>query len=130
MAGHYECIGVPGGEDEVMAFLALAIERGGGRTLGDGGSEIVWRDPSGASVAVDTTADGELSCARPSFHGSSAVPVVVQGIGEDPDCRFCSRLFVDVVDEQGEQVYPLAVELEEVDAVMEAVPSGERLLCA
>ena len=120
MAGHYECIGVPGGGDEVFAFLNLAIEQSGG------GREIVWRDPSGASVAIDTAADGEIVCARPSFLGSSRLPVLVNGIGEDPECRFCSRLFVDVLDEEGELVYPLAVELEEIDDVMEAMPQQER----
>jgi hypothetical protein len=120
VAGHYACIGVPGGEEEVFAFLNLAIDQSGG------GREIVWRDPSGASVAIDTAADGELVCARPSFLGSSRLPVLVNGIGEDPECRFCSRLLVDVLDEEGELVYPLAVELEEIDAVMEAAPSDER----
>lgn len=126
MAGHYECIGVPGGEDEVFPFLETAIERGAVRDRADGGREIVWRDPNGATVAVDTAPDGEIVCARPSFLGSSRLPVLVNGIGEDPECRFCSRLFTDVLDEEGEMVYPLAVELEEIDAVMESPPSGER----
>jgi hypothetical protein len=125
VAGHYECIGVPGGEEEVLAFLNSATEQGLARNSG-GGREIVWRDPSGASVAVNTAPDGELVCARPSFFGSSRLPVLVNGIGEDPECRYCSRLFVDVLDEDGEMVYPLAVELEEIDAVMEAPPSDER----
>jgi hypothetical protein len=126
VAGHYECIGVPGGEEEVFAFLTVAIDHGAARDRDGGGREILWRDPSGASVAVDTAPDGEIVCARPSFLGSSRLPVLVNGIGEDPECRFCSRLFADVLDEDGEMVYPLAVELEEIDAVLEAVPKEER----
>lgn len=125
MAGHFDCIGVHG-EDGFWEFLGVATERGNPRQRADGGRELVWRDPSGATVAVDTDADGELECARPSFLGTSRLPVLVNGLGEDAECRFCARLIVDVLDEQGELVYPLAVELEEVDAVRDAVPAGER----
>lgn len=126
MAGHYECIGVPGGEEEVFAFLRRAMREGTFRELPDGGREILWRDASGASAAVDTGPDGEVACASPSFRGSSRLPVLVNAIAEDEDCRYCSRLIVDVLDDAGEMLYPLAVELEDINAVMGAVPAGER----
>ena len=126
MAGHYEAIGVPGGEDEVLAFLQRAMREGTARDRDDGGREILWRDASGASTSIDTDSDGDLVCASPSFLGASRLPVLVNAIAEDEECRYCSRLLVDVLDDDGEMVYPLAVELEDIDAVMDAVPAGER----
>ena len=125
MAGHYECIGVPPDEEAVLGFLEVAGEQGASRELADGNRELVWRDSSGASVALETASDGGIVCARPSFLGTSRLPVRVSGIAEDAACRFCSRLLVEVLGDEGEMQYPLAVELEEIGAVMSALEPDE-----
>jgi hypothetical protein len=110
VAGHFECIGIAA-EDEFHAVLEAAVE-GGEESELDGARELVWRDSDGASVAVTVLPDGAVQCARPSFAAAPRVPVRVGAIAEDPECAFCSRLLVEVVDDEGELAYPLAVELE------------------
>ena len=85
MAGHYECIGVEPLDKAVLGLLDVAKEQGASRALADGSRELLWRDSSGASVALETAADGGVICARPSFLGTSRVPVRVSGIAEDAE---------------------------------------------
>ena len=110
MSSHLECIGVTS-EDEFAAVVQVAVQEGEPTPI-DGGREILWRDAEGASIAVTVGLDEEILCVRPTF---SAIPRVNARLGtlaEDAECPFCSRLLLEVVDEEGELVYPLAVELE------------------
>lgn len=110
MSSHLECIGVAG-EDEFAAVVQVAVEEGEATPI-DGGREILWRDAQGASIAVTVGLDEEIVCARPSFSAIPRVSVRLGALAEDPECPFCSRLLLEVVDEEGELWYPLAVELE------------------
>jgi hypothetical protein len=110
VGGHFECIGVAG-EDELAAVVEAAVQDGEATPI-EGGREIVWRDAQGASVAVTVGSDDEILCVRPTFAATSRVNARVGAVAEDPECAFCSRLLVEVVDETGELMYPLAVELE------------------
>lgn len=126
MAGHFECIGIAA-EDELHAVLEAAVEGGEASEL-DGARELVWRDSDGASVAVTLLPDGAVQCARPSFAAAPRVPVRVGAIAEDPACAFCSRLLVEVVDDEGELAYPLAVELERLAPARDAGAAGRRTM--
>jgi hypothetical protein len=110
VSGHFDCIGVAG-EDELAAVVETAIEHGEATPLEDF-RELVWRDAWGASVAVTSGPDGEVLCVRPTFAATPRVDARLGTVAEDPECSFCSRLLVEVVDATGELVYPLAVELE------------------
>jgi hypothetical protein len=110
LSGHFECIGVAG-EDELAALVEAAIQDGDATVI-DGGREIVWRDAQGASFAVTVDSDDEILCVRPTFAAIPRVNAHMGAVAEDPECAFCSRLLLEVVDETGELVYPLAVELE------------------
>jgi hypothetical protein len=107
---HFECIGVAS-EDEFAAVVQVAVQEGEATPI-DGGREILWRDAEGASIAVTVGLDEEILCVRPTFSATSRVSASLGALAEDPECPFCSRLLLEVVDEEGELVYPLAVELE------------------
>ncbi len=110
MAGHLECIGIEG-EEELLEAVDAAVAQGDDIGF-DGGREVVWRDAEGASLAVSITADDEIYCVRPSFATTTRIDARLESLAEDPECRFCSRLLLEVVDETGDLAYPLAVELE------------------
>jgi hypothetical protein len=110
VSGHFDCIGVAG-EDELAALVEAAIQDGEASAI-DGAREIVWRDAEGASVAVTVDSDDDILCVRPMFAATPRVNARMGAVAEDPECTFCSRLLIEVVDETGELVYPLAVELE------------------
>jgi hypothetical protein len=125
VSGHFECIGVAD-EDEFAALAEAAIQDGEATPI-NGAREIVWRDAEGASLAVTVGADKELLCARPTFAATSRVNARVGALAEDPECAFCSRLLLEVVDDAGELVYPLAVELERHAPARDPSVAGRQL---
>jgi hypothetical protein len=129
VADHFECVGVAG-EDEFFELLGVALERGDASAFDGGFREIVWRDDGGASLAVSLTSDGEVICARPSFAAAPRVPARLGAVADDPECAFCSRLLLDVVDEADELVYPLAVELERLAPARDPAAGGRRTTLA
>jgi hypothetical protein len=124
MASHFEAIGFDFPDEAAFAGLVeRVVSEGESRTRADGGTSSLWRDESGASVAVHLDGDGRLACAAPSFAATSRVRARLNGVAADPECPFCSALVVEVL-EDGEMVYPLALQLENVDQVLEMELDG------
>ena len=125
MPGHFECIGLESHEEVVEA-----IERAASGHLeterSDGGSRFIWRDLDGARLVVNTDSGGAVVCAAPSFAGETSVDVEEQEIVRDSECAFCSRLLVNVL-EDGELVYPLAAQTEEMRPDRQVVEGKRRL---
>jgi hypothetical protein len=132
VAGHFEAVGFEGERDSIAQFMWLAVEAGTVRRHLDGGATNTWRDPSGASVVVHIDPDGAVACASPSFDATSRVPIGGGVLALDPDCRFCSPVLFEVV-EDDELLYPLAVVLENIDEILDGnvdVPAGVLALTA
>lgn len=126
MAGHFECLGFEG-QEEVMHVIEQTVREGDGEQRRDGGFRFVWREDDGARVVVNTSEAGDVLCATPSFSSESRIGVSVNGIGRDPECGFCSRLFVEVL-EEGEMAYPLAVQAEDMEPTSDvAAPARSEL---
>jgi hypothetical protein len=126
VGSHLASIGIEG-EQEFAELVELAVAEGERRDGPSGGAEFLWRDDDGASLAVDLSADDAVQCVRPSFSAAGLVEVVVGAFAEDPECPFCSRLVVDVLDdEDGSPAYPLALELENVVEARAGALEGAR----
>jgi hypothetical protein len=124
MASHFEAIGFDfADEAEFAQLVERAAGEGKRRTRKDGGVSALWRDESGASVAVHLDIDAALVCAAPSFAATSRVSARINGVAADPECPFCSVLVAEVL-ENGEVIYPLVVQLENIDEVLESDVGG------
>lgn len=125
MAGHFEAIGFELADEEALAqVVERAVAEGEPRARTDGGTTRLWRDASGASVVVHLDESGAIWCTAPSFPATSTFPVRVNGTAADPECRFCSVLMVEVLDD-GEMIYPLAAQLESIDEALERDFDGQ-----
>ena len=126
MTPHFDCIGVSlTSMEEMMSLVNELVPQVEGQRTDEGGEFFLAEDPSGALVSVNVGREGMVDCVKPSFAATSSVRVVPRGFFEDPECRFCDRLQVDVVDEDGEVAYPVAVQLHDMAVARSSVPLGE-----
>jgi len=133
MASNMSCIGITARDQEDFGRrMSLLLERS--EPAGKSGAyELrVWSDASGASVSFVLSKDG-VECATPSFRAQSRLRARAKRFAQDPDCHFCDPLLLELVDAQGELVYPLATQLEDILLTRERVSEGALLelgLCA
>ncbi len=126
MGTHFGAIGLPGDGDAavkaLMAFASHAV------TLGEteAASVIAHTDRSGARLSLTRLPSGAIQCVTPSFAGTSRLTVVA-GSFSDHECPYEAPLLVEAVDDTGEMVYPLALQLEDVAIWREALEPGERV---
>lgn len=126
MAPHFDCIGVSlTSMDDMMSLVNELVPQVEGQVTEEGGEFFLAEDPSGALVGVNVGGEGMVDCVKPSFATTTSVRVVPRGFSEDPECRFCDRLHVDVVDENGELAYPLAIQLHNMAVARSSVPLDE-----
>ncbi len=109
MAGHFQAIGV----DDVRAFMDHAIPLGDWHPMADGGRSMVWRDPSGASLAAWSNPENALVTAAPSFDASCRAPISEATVVEGFEPEFDATVIVQVL-EDGEDAFPLPLQLEDV----------------
>ena len=125
MPGHFECIGLES-QEEVVQAIERAVKGHFETQRADGGTRFIWRDLEGARLVVNADSSGAVVCATPSFAGETSVEVEEEEIIRDSECDFCSRLSVNVL-EDGDLVYPLAVQTEEMEPDRELVEGKRRL---
>jgi hypothetical protein len=126
MAPHFDCIGVSlTSLEDMMNFVNELVPQVERRVTDEGGEFFLAEDPSGALVGVNVGSEGTVDCVKPSFATTTSVRVVPRGFSEDPDCRFCDRLHVEVVGEDGELAYPLAIQLHDMAVARSSVSLGE-----
>ncbi len=126
MATHLNAIGlIPATADEFTELAYEAKERGEEVRRPDDGSTYVWRDDSGATLVVHLTRDGLIECLTPSFASTSALVIRPTALAVDAKCRFCSVLTADLLDEGGEVLYPVPLQLEDVWHFFEDEPNGK-----
>src|SRR4029077_5173455 len=110
--------------EDLLPSSAETIYRGGG-------SVFEWRDVSGAGLLVTTvTVDNVVQCVTPTFTAGSLVTAVPSGFGTDRDCRFCEPVLVDVLGDDGQILFPLAVRLEDSAVTRRQVPVGRPVTMA
>ena len=132
MTNHFECIGLTfEGEDrfhELIERLAAETPFEDSPT----GRFGCWRDPSGAALAIQLGAAGDLVCATPTFLARSRLPAVARAVVSDAECPYCDRIRVDVFEGGDPEfyAYPLHVQVEDMDRARDAIVPGERLTLA
>jgi hypothetical protein len=115
MGNHFACIGVEiEPPDDLAELISRIYNESEAVERNDGGWFHLARDVSGALIGINLNGDGEVECLTPSFAATSTVRSVPGTFLEDAECRFCDRLYIDVLDEDGELVYPMAVQLHDM----------------
>lgn len=126
MGTHFGAIGLPGDRDAsvkaITEFAARAV------TLGetDAAAVIAHTDRSGARLSLTLLPSGAIQCVTPSFAGTSRLTAVTGSFGDD-ECPYEVPLLVEVFDDTGEMVHPLALQPEDVAVWRDALEPGERV---
>jgi hypothetical protein len=115
VASHFECLGFSFDGGATFEDVMIDLLSGGDAVRrSDGGQMLVWTDPSGARVVGNSNDRNELDCVLPTLVMTPRLRVKPTGWLEDPQCRFCDSLHVEVVDDQGEMCYPLAFQIDDI----------------
>jgi hypothetical protein len=115
MAGHMECIGIPAGSaDELSTVIGRTMDQAAWEEMAGGGRMGLWRSSGGARMPAHVDKDGAIQCATPSFDGVSRLQVRPTAIVKDPDCPYCDLLHVEVLDSNGQMVYPLPLQIDDI----------------
>ncbi len=81
----------------------------------------VWSDDSGASYSFVFNHAGKVQCATPGFRAESRLRVRATGFAADKSCRFCDSLAAELVDLEGDALYPFATQLDDLVLVRERI---------
>ncbi|MFY1831441.1 hypothetical protein ACN47A_36350 [Myxococcus fulvus] len=128
MANHFACIGIHARDKATFARVmdSLLENTTSAGTTRDHDLKV-WSDASGASYSFVFTHTGEVECAIPSFRAESRLRVNATGFASDKSCRFCDPLEAEVVDAEGNVLYPFAIQLDDIALVRERIQPGTRL---
>lgn len=117
-----------GGDQEALSLLVAAFDRSsksGEAVHHPDGSTATYRDPSGALLTIHKNHRGGLECGKPGFDGGFRARWRPVGVVPDPECRFCDLVYAELLDDDDEMVYPLALSVETIGADRALIPYGE-----
>lgn len=125
MGSHLGAIGLPTAKDRfneaVMAFMSRAEHLG---ASAEGRVEVyAYQDASGSRTTV-TLEERRVACLTPSFAPATRLGVRVGALADDA-CPYERPLMVEVLDDDGEELHPLAVAIEDLGARDAAPPEGK-----
>jgi hypothetical protein len=109
-------VGLEVSDAAAFGQLVEELAKSSTRTQGPSGTRLFWQDNSlGAGLAMFLHEEGTgITCAKPTFASQSLLSVRPASLLNDPaGCPFCAVATVEVL-ENGEMVYPLAVELDDL----------------
>ncbi|HZL73181.1 MAG TPA: hypothetical protein VFC86_12005 [Planctomycetota bacterium] len=114
MGGNLACLGFAASTpQELNQALAPLIDSARlSHQSGGGFSHLLWRDPSGAAIAIHVRG-GAIQCITPFYSppgGASSWLVESKAALIDPECRDCSGAVCDVLDSEGNQVTRAAIQ--------------------
>lgn len=117
MASHFECIGLYADSEEGFGDLLVRLaEKSTVVSSGPNGRMLRWLDESGASLFLHLDNEDSIDCVTPSYDGNSYVQARVGSFLEQDECRQCNPAIVEILDEAAEMVYPMALQLEDVES--------------
>ena len=128
MPSHWEAIGVaPSDLDAFGPWLSGVYEvaSAAGRIEHGHGATAVADDPSGARITIHVGDDGAIRCAKPGFAGAATFRWRPERVAPDDDCPLCDVVMADLVDEDGELVYPFALSVETIGETRALIPLGD-----
>lgn len=126
MGSHTGAIGMPARDlgSAIMAIMPRAEQVGASR---DGRVEVyAYQDPSGSRATV-TLEERRVACFTPSFAPATRLAVRVGSLADD-ECAYERPLTVELLDEAGEELIPLAVAIEDLGATDTPPPPGDAQL--
>lgn len=116
------------GRDELAELISTAHSRAESESAvveHASGTTAIYRDPSGALLAIHVNADNELVCVQPSFHSELQIRWRPQSVVPDEDCALCDLVFAERLARNDEMVYPFAMRVESIGTDRELIPFGE-----
>lgn len=125
---HWEAIGVaPSDLDAFGPWLSGVYEvaSAAGRIEHGHGATAVADDPSGARITIHVGDDGAIRCAKPGFAGAATFRWRPERVAPDDDCPLCDVVMADLVDDDGELVYPFALSVETIGHTRALIPFGD-----
>lgn len=128
MASHFDAVGFSAGREEFGELLSAAWSRAVSSNAvveHSSGSTASYRDPSGALLTIHLNERNELACAQPSFDSELRARWRPESIVPDESCVFCDLVYAELLDADGEMVYPIATHVESIGANRELIPFGE-----
>lgn len=87
--------------------MRVVLARSSRIDLPDGSSVYAWKDKSGLCIATNVDATRELKCMTPFVVGESRVQARTVEIEETNECPWCDLYVAEVVDSDGNPLYPL-----------------------
>ena len=128
MAGHWEAIGVaPSDLDAFGPWLCGVYEvaAAAGGIAHEHGVTAIADDPSGARITIHVGHDGAIRCAKPGFAGVARFRWRPERVVPDGGCPLCDVVLADLVDDDGELVYPFALGVETIGHTRALIPFGD-----
>lgn len=118
---HFTAVGFPADTPEDMESAALTVLANGTRAdVGRGIAHVDWTGGSGAGFDVVLSAEG-IECTKPTFRGAPGARVRAGRWIADPQCEWCSPLWLEVLGETG---YPAVVEVDDMALVRRWLRKG------
>lgn len=127
MTNRLACIGIHVADAETFGTTVEGLLAEGTTEQGPGASALTtWLDPSGAALVASLGPGGDVECVMPTFFGTAELDVVPRRLAADASCTYCDPLVVDVVDGDGGQVLPMAVQIDDLALTRPRLPTDRR----
>ena len=124
MGSHFDCIGIPIKDradfDKVVREFARKCQP---ERSPSGYSLAKWQDSSGAGLAIHLL-DNAVQCVTPFFQGVTRLSVRPTRWVRDHSCPHCDVLMLEVLSKNMEMLYPMAIQVEVIEAVRSTLKLG------
>ena len=125
MPTHFEAVGFPARDEGALReLLGPALDSAAFVEHADGRSAL-YRDPSGATLTVHMDERGGLECCHPGYDGPFHARWRPLGVIADRQCRFCDLVYSELLDDENEMIYPLALTVETLGTDRALIPYAE-----
>jgi hypothetical protein len=121
---HLASAGFQRSEGDAKELISTAVDRATEVVEHADGKTATYRDPSGATLTVHLSDEGDLHCVKPGFEGDSRARWRPVAVTRDPECRFCDFVCAELLEED-EPVYPFVLSVVTIGSDRALIPYGE-----
>jgi hypothetical protein len=121
---HLASVGFQRSEGDAKELISTAVDRATEVVEHADGKTATYRDPSGATLTVHLSDEGDLHCVKPGFEGDSRARWRPVAVTRDPECRFCDFVCAELLEED-EPVYPFVLSVVTIGSDRALIPYGE-----
>jgi hypothetical protein len=126
---HLASVGFQRSEGDAKELISTAVDRATEVVEHADGKTATYRDPSGATLTVHLSDEGDLHCVKPGFEGDSRARWRPVAVTRDPECRFCDFVCAELLEED-EPVYPFVLSVVTIGSDRDSSPTASRAMSA